>query len=62
MSHWINKHVHEHFQIHLNLKAQLTILLTLTGLVLYTVFFSTIPVVHDAFHALRHALAIIPCH
>lgn len=62
MTRWISKHLHEHFQIHLNLKAQLAIFLTLTGLVLYTVFFSTLPIVHDTLHAFRHALAIIPCH
>jgi cobalt transporter subunit CbtB len=62
MSRWISRYAHEHFRVNLNLKVQLAILLSLTGLVLYTVFFSTLPVVHDAFHAIRHALAIIPCH
>ncbi|PCI24926.1 MAG: hypothetical protein COB67_11235 [SAR324 cluster bacterium] len=28
----------------------------------YVVLFTNYPMVHDYFHELRHALAIIPCH
>jgi hypothetical protein len=30
--------------------------------VLYAVFFSNVPTIHDFFHGLRHAMGILPCH
>jgi hypothetical protein len=30
--------------------------------VLYAVFFTNVPPIHDFFHGLRHAMSIIPCH
>ncbi|MCP4298689.1 MAG: CbtB-domain containing protein [Proteobacteria bacterium] len=29
---------------------------------IYVVLFTTYPPIHDYFHEIRHALAIIPCH
>ncbi|MFQ5539646.1 MAG: CbtB-domain containing protein [Candidatus Binatia bacterium] len=34
----------------------------LTGSILYLLLFATYPPIHDAFHDLRHSLAIVPCH
>jgi hypothetical protein len=30
--------------------------------VLYAVFFTHVPPIHDFFHGLRHAMGILPCH
>lgn len=38
------------------------IMLSIIGVVLYTMFFTTTPFVHDYFHELRHSLMMIPCH
>lgn len=38
------------------------VMLSIIGIVLYTMFFTTMPVVHDYFHELRHSLMMIPCH
>ena len=48
--------------ISLNLVLQITVLLVLTGLVIWTLLFSSYPAIHDPVHALRHALYLIPCH
>lgn len=48
--------------ISLNLVLQVTVLLMLTGLVIWTLLFSSYPAIHDPVHALRHALYLIPCH
>lgn len=45
-----------------SLTVQLTALLFLIGLVLWTALFTSYPLVHDPLHALRHALYVIPCH
>lgn len=41
---------------------KMLIMLSIVGIVLYTMFFSTMPAVHDYFHGLRHSLMMIPCH
>jgi len=38
------------------------ITLAIVGIVLYTMFFTSTPFVHDYFHELRHNLMLIPCH
>lgn len=48
--------------ISINLVLQITVLLLLTGLVIWTLLFSSYPAIHDPVHALRHALYLIPCH
>lgn len=45
-----------------SLTVQLTALLFLIGLVLWTALFTSYPLVHDPLHVLRHALYVIPCH
>ncbi|HUR85476.1 MAG TPA: CbtB-domain containing protein [Solirubrobacteraceae bacterium] len=45
-----------------SLTVQLTALLFLLGLVLWTALFISYPLLHDPLHALRHALYVIPCH
>ena len=48
--------------ISINLVLQVTVLLMLTALVIWTLLFSSYPAIHDPVHALRHALYLIPCH
>ena len=36
--------------------------LSLAGVILYLLLVATYPPIHDTFHDLRHALAIVPCH
>jgi hypothetical protein len=45
-----------------SLTVQLTALVFLVALVLWTVLFMSYGPVHDTLHALRHALYLIPCH
>lgn len=45
-----------------SLTLQLTTLVMLVALVLWTMLFTSYAPVHDALHALRHALWLIPCH
>jgi cobalt transporter subunit CbtB len=46
----------------LSLPVQLTAVLVMVGVVLYTLLFSTYPPIHDAVHEFRHSLMFIPCH
>ncbi|MBI3977953.1 MAG: CbtB-domain containing protein [Chloroflexi bacterium] len=46
----------------LNVAIQVAILLAISALVIWTLLFSSYPIVHDPVHALRHALYMIPCH
>jgi hypothetical protein len=66
----MNKKVLKQAQRHLKLSktlnlsvlSQALILLAISGIVLYAVFFATYPDVHDYFHELRHGMMMIPCH
>lgn len=49
-----------HLKMNVAQKALIT--LAIIGVVLYTMFFTTTPIVHDYFHELRHSLMLIPCH
>ena len=49
-----------HLKMNVAQKAFIT--LAIIGVVLYTMFFTTTPIVHDYFHELRHSLMLIPCH
>ncbi len=46
----------------LSLTAQISLLLFTAMLIIWTALFSSYPAVHDAVHALRHALYLISCH
>ncbi len=56
--------VHTRSQAHLMQHAwvQIVLVLAVVGVVLWAMFMANYPPVHDAFHELRHALYIIPCH
>ena len=56
------RHIKLSQTLNLSLATQALILLSIVGIVLYTVFFSTTPNIHDYFHELRHGLMLIPCH
>ena len=45
-----------------SLTVQVSALVFLVGLLLWTTLFSSYAPVHDGLHALRHALYLIPCH
>jgi hypothetical protein len=45
-----------------SLTVQLTALVFLVAIVLWTALFTSYAPVHDSLHALRHALYLIPCH
>lgn len=46
----------------MSLPLQLTTILVLVGIVLYTALLSGYAPVHDTLHELRHSLMFIPCH
>lgn len=48
--------------VFLSLPVQLTTILVLIGIVLYTALLSGYAPVHDTLHELRHSLMFIPCH
>jgi cobalt transporter subunit CbtB len=45
-----------------NVTVQMAIVLALAAVVLWAVFLSNYPPIHDAFHELRHSMYVIPCH
>lgn len=49
-------------QLFLSLPIQLTAVVFLAGIVLYTTLLSGYAPVHDSLHELRHSLMFIPCH
>jgi cobalt transporter subunit CbtB len=61
-------HKYEHAKRHnfkkmfLSLPIQLTAVAVLSGIVIYTLLFSSYAPVHDTLHELRHSLMFIPCH
>lgn len=65
-----NKHIYRQAKKHINLARTLNlsvfmksvVFLSIVGVVLYTVLFTTYPPVHDFFHGIRHGLMLIPCH
>jgi hypothetical protein len=46
----------------LSLPGQATLYLSLCALTLWTVYFSTLPAVHNSLHSLRHHTALVSCH
>jgi hypothetical protein len=46
----------------LSMPVQATLYLLLCSLVLWTVYFTTYPAVHDRVHSLRHHTALVSCH
>ncbi|MDG2990663.1 CbtB-domain containing protein [Candidatus Synechococcus calcipolaris G9] len=49
-------------QITLSVPVQITLLTSLSSLILWTLFFSTYPPVHDALHTTRHNTMGVSCH
>lgn len=49
-------------RVTLSVPAQTTIYVGLCAIVLWTVYFSTYPSVHDRAHSLRHHTALVSCH
>lgn len=56
------KHIRLLQTLNLSVFTKGAVLLAITGIVLYTVLFTTYPPVHDYFHELRHGLMVVPCH
>ncbi len=47
---------------HVSTVQQGLIFIAACTLVLYSVFFTNVPALHDFFHELRHVMGMIPCH
>ncbi|WP_245562222.1 CbtB domain-containing protein [Stanieria cyanosphaera] len=46
----------------LSLPMQVVLLVSLCMIILWTLYFSTYPPVHDALHETRHHTLTVPCH
>ncbi|MBD2182536.1 CbtB-domain containing protein [Planktothrix sp. FACHB-1355] len=46
----------------LSLPVQATLYLSLSSLILWTVYFSTYPTAHNNLHSLRHSTLLVGCH
>ncbi len=46
----------------LSLPVQATMYVTLCALVLWTIYFTTYPPIHDQVHSLRHHTLMVSCH
>ncbi len=49
-------------QLTLSRPVQATLYVSLCSLILWTIYFTTYPAVHDRVHTLRHNTAAIACH
>lgn len=49
-------------QLTLSAPGQATLLTSLVMLILWTIYFSPYPPVHDTFHKLRHSTESVACH
>lgn len=49
-------------QVTLSVPTQATLYVGLCALILWTLYFSTYPAVHDRAHSLRHHTALVSCH
>jgi cobalt transporter subunit CbtB len=59
---YIQRQVHLFRKHNITLMEQAIIVVCAVAFVLYAVFFSNVPTLHDFFHGLRHAMGILPCH
>ena len=46
----------------LSVPVQSALYLSLSGLTIWTIYFTTYPPIHDAVHSLRHHTALVSCH
>jgi hypothetical protein len=47
---------------HIPLPKQAVVVVCAVAFVLYAMFFTNVPPIHDFFHGLRQAMGIMPCH
>lgn len=59
---YVQKHLTVLRKHHIPLTKQAVLVVLAVGFVLYAVFFTNVPPIHDFFHEVRHAMSIIPCH
>jgi hypothetical protein len=59
---YIRRQIHLFRRHNITLTKQAVIVVLAVAFVLYAVFFSNAPPIHDFFHGLRHAMGILPCH
>ena len=59
---YIRRQIHLFRKHNITLTKQAVIVVLAVAFVLYAVFFSNVPPIHDFFHGLRHAVGILPCH
>lgn len=46
----------------LSVPVQSTLYVSLCALILWTIYFTTYPAIHDKVHSLRHHTALVSCH
>jgi Probable cobalt transporter subunit (CbtB) len=46
----------------LSIPVQSALYVSLCGLILWTIYFTTYPPIHDKVHSLRHHTALVSCH
>lgn len=46
----------------LSTPGQITLYVSLCSLILWTIYFTTYPTIHDRVHSLRHHTALVSCH
>ncbi|HBE54441.1 MAG TPA: hypothetical protein DDW76_38255 [Cyanobacteria bacterium UBA11369] len=46
----------------LSMPVQATLYISLCSLILWTIYFTTYPAIHDRVHSLRHHTAAVACH
>ena len=59
---FIRRQFHIFRRHNISIMKQAIVMLAASAFVLYSIFFTNLPAIHDFFHGLRHALGIIPCH
>lgn len=59
---YIQRQLHLFRRHNITVTKQAVVVVLAVGFVVYTVFFSNVPAIHDFFHGLRHAMGILPCH
>jgi hypothetical protein len=58
----MEEHIYSRFKVNLSLRAQLALIVSVTGVALWLMFFTPIVNAHDYFHASRHSIGILACH
>jgi len=58
----MEENIYSRFKIYLSLEAQLTLIISMVGIVLWMMFFTPTANAHDLFHTTRHSIGVLACH